>query len=248
MNTEQAELILKLLKTKTRAPVRRREIYIDDDTKEQTAGFTKIVRDTHPIDFPVHWGEFVLKKHEKDPFAPLSPYYINLRNLPQDLVSDIASQLTKLKFSKTPDCIAGIPNGVVPFAKKYSEITGIPYEDFLTKEALDGQRSIVSYGQPLNRSKNLLLFEDVLNEGTSSREAIRVSEYLGYQIIGIGAFFEREQGGLQYLQDLGFEIHAVMSLTPTMDFCRQIGRITQETYDEIINYKNLESSYKRNSL
>ncbi len=144
MRTEQAELILKLLNTKTRAPVRRREIYIDEDTQEQTARFTKNFRDTHPIDFPVHPGEFVLKKHEKDPFAPLSPYYINLRNLPQDLVANISQALSGLKFSKQPDFVTGVPEGTLPFAKKYAEITGIPYADFLIKEELIDAVSSIS--------------------------------------------------------------------------------------------------------
>ena len=55
-----------LFDTPTHAPVRRRRIV------DGQADFYKIERDTFPVDFAQE-GEFVLKKHETDSMAELSP-------------------------------------------------------------------------------------------------------------------------------------------------------------------------------
>lgn len=233
------ELINKLLETKIRAKIKRREIYEDEDTGEKIARFTTVVRDTHPIDFPVHPGEFVLKLHEKYPFAPLSPYYINLRNLPHELVLDLTQALTELKFAQKPDCVTGIPDGAVPFARKYSEITGIPYEDFLMKEDAHDQRCIISHQKTLTSPKQLLLIEDTITTGTSIREAVRVSEYLGYKIAGIAGIFDREQNGVPDLRNAGYDTKTVFRLTETLYHLSTNHLVSQKQCDNVLGYINI---------
>lgn len=69
-----------LFTTKTVAPVRRRTANPDG-----TYSFEKVSRPTSPVDF-AQPGEFALKIHETRPDAPLSPIYVNLREMPEELV------------------------------------------------------------------------------------------------------------------------------------------------------------------
>ncbi len=82
LTQSQQALADSLLSTKTEAKVGRRRKNPDGSYELYTT-----VRPTSPIDFPVNDEEFALKSHEHNIEDPLSPIYINLRNLPEDLLS-----------------------------------------------------------------------------------------------------------------------------------------------------------------
>lgn len=218
--------------TKTRAKVRRRKQLANGQYE-----FYLVERDTRPIDFRVNPGEFVFKHHEKTPGAPLSPMYINLRNLPEELVEEIAKNLSFIRLDEKVDFCTGIPKAAIPFAQKFSEITKIPYITIYSKEDGEAKRSIVpAKDAPRGSGKKLLIIDDLITKGNSKIEAFEIAKNLGYEIAGLLVLFDREEGGVEQLQNMGYKVFSVMKLKPTLKYYLESGKITQDQFDETMDY------------
>lgn len=124
----QIALLETLWATETEAKVGRRF-----ENPDGSYRFEHIVRPTRPIDFAQE-GEFVLKAHERKPDAPLSPYYINLRNLPDDLLTLVAEAIAEATGDLKVNLCTGIPSAGDPIAERFSEITHIPLIQILVKQ------------------------------------------------------------------------------------------------------------------
>lgn len=232
MNESQKKLADLLWKIKIKAKVRRRR-QLPDGSYE----FYLVVRDTRPIDFRVDPGEFVFKHHEKTPEAPLSPMYINLRNLPENLVKAIAQTLTKIKLPQKPDYLTGIPKAALPITQAYSRITKIPEIQIFDKEDGEAKRAVIPYkNAPKGNGKKLLIIDDLITKGHSKLEAFKIAKKLGYKIVGLLLLFDRQEGGVEELQKMGYKIYAAMKLKPTLKYFLKSKKITQRQYDETISY------------
>lgn len=232
MTKSQKKLADLLWNTKIHAKVRRRKQLPDGSYK-----FYLAYRDTRPIDFRVDPGEFVFKHHEKNPGAPLSPMYINLRNLPENLVDEIAKNLASIKFNQNLDFCTGIPKAAIPFAKKYSQISKIPYVEIYDKEDEEAKRAVVrAKNAPKGSGKKLLIIDDLITKGLSKLEAFKIAKDLGYKIVALLVLFDRQEGGVEYLQKLGYKVYAAMQLKPTLEHYLESGKITMEQYEETIKY------------
>lgn len=232
MTESQRKLADLLWKTKIQAKVRRRK-----QLKGGSYDFYLVVRDTRPIDFRVDPGEFVFKHHEKTPGAPLSPMYINLRNLPENLVEIIAQTLAKIKLSQKPDCLTGIPKAAMPFSKAYSRITKIPEIQIFDKEDGEAERAVIPYkNAPKGNGKKLLIIDDLITKGNSKLEAFKIAKDLGYKIIGLLLLFDRQEGGVEELRKMGYKIYAAMKLKPTLKYFLDSEKITIEQYKETMDY------------
>lgn len=232
MNKSQKELADLLWETKTKAKVRRRRQLPDG-----SYDFYLVVRETRPIDFRVDPGEFVFKHHEKNPGAPLSPMYINLRNLAEDLVEAIAQTLAKVELHLKPDFLAGIPKAALPIVSAYSKITKIPELQIFDKEDGEAKRSIIPHkNAPKGGNKKLLIIDDLITKGNSKLEAFRIAEDLGYRILALLVLFDRQEGGVEELKKLGYRVYASMKLKPTLKYYLDSGKITKEHYKETLAY------------
>ena len=143
LTKSQQELADLLINTKIKAKVRRRKQNTDGSFE-----FYYVVRDTAPVDFRVDPGEFAFVHHEKNPTALLSPIIVNLRNLPQSLISKIALTLAEVKLKKRPDFCTGIPNAATPFAKEFSKVSRIPYVAIFEKDDNPGKPRILPTKNP----------------------------------------------------------------------------------------------------
>ena len=238
MTTSQKKLADLLWETKIRAKVRRRKQLADG-----IYDFYLTVRDTRPIDFRVDPGEFVFKHHEKIPGAPLSPMYINLRNLPDNLVWAIAQTLAKIKLPQKPDFLAGIPKAAIPIAQAYSKIAKIPYIQIFDKEGGEAKRAVIPYKNgPKGNGKKLLIIDDLITKGNSKLEAFKIAKDLGYKIIGLLLLFDRQEGGVEELQKMGYKIYAAMKLKPTLKYFLDSGKISKDQYKETLEYLSKSKS------
>ena len=78
-------------------------------------------------------GAFRLKLHETNPTAPLSPYYISMREADVEpgafpgLLEQIARSIhtDSLRMGVMADCIVGIPNAGNSIADGVSELSGL---------------------------------------------------------------------------------------------------------------------------
>lgn len=232
MTESQKKLADLLWKTKIKAKVRRRK-QLPDGSYE----FYLVVRDTRPIDFRVDPGEFVFKHHEKTPGAALSPMYINLRNLPEKLTLQIAKNLAKIKLSEKVDFCTAIPKAATPIAESYSHLTKIPLIKIYNKEDGEAKRSIIpAKNAPYGNGKRLLIIDDLITKGQSKLEAFNIAKTLGYKIVGLLILFDRQEGGVEELQKMGYKIYAAMKLKPTLKCYLDQGKISKQQYKETMEY------------
>jgi len=231
----QKEVMDLMWETKTEAKVRRRV-----GNHEEGMWFEEVVRPTSPIDFAQN-GEFALKLHETKPEAPLSPYYVNLRGLPENLLIKVAEAIAESTEETGAEVCVGIPNAGDPIAEKFSAITNIPIVKIFGKAESASSRKIVpstSAPRGVRRLSNLLLIDDLVTEAGTKFEAAQVAEGLGYNIAGIAILVDRQQGGREQLETKGYKLFAPLPISGVFEYYLSTGRIDQRKYSECMSYLN----------
>lgn len=223
----QESLAHVLFDTKTQAKVRRR-ITLPDGQYQ----FADVVRPTSPIDF-AQPGEFALKLHEKTPHAPLFPIYINLRNLPEEVLDGVGKSMAEIPSETSPDFCTGIPNAGTPLAQAYSRHTGLEYVDIFGKEETSGGRRITAGGKDYKGGK-VRLIDDLVTQADTKLEAIRAAQELGLTVTDTFVLVDREQGGKQQLQRQGHDLKSVFTLKQMLEFYVRTGKMSQQMYHETL--------------
>lgn len=226
------ELLDLFFNTKTSAKVLRRK-----GLSPGSYQFYDIVRETRPIDFPVDQTEFALKIHEVKPDASLSPYYINLRNLPEELLDRIADVLAELRLKVRPDFCTGIPKTAVTMAQKYASVSKIPFVDLFEKTGTDTDRKIeVKSDAPAGGGRNIIIIDDVVSQARSKFEAIAAAQKAGYNVVGILVLVDREQGGAREMKRKGYTVYSVFKISSIMRYYLQSGKIKKDQYNKVVSY------------
>jgi orotate phosphoribosyltransferase len=230
LTANQEQLLSLLFDTTTVAPIRRRV--------QQTDGyyrFEKIEREVPLISFAQDETEFALKIHETDPDAPLSPLYINLRNLNDEVLEQIQTVFTEQDIPKT-DVVIGIPNAGVKLAEIYSRATHIPVLPLLRKEETPTERRVVSDKKRVYYGESATILDDLASHGNSKLEAIREVEAVGVWVEQVVVLIDRQQGAGDLLKQQGYPFMSMLTLTDIVDFGIRTGRITPEQYHGIHSY------------
>lgn len=202
--------------------------------------------ETHPFAFtPNPERYFALKLHETKPDSPLSPYYVNLRNLPDSLLKPIAQALASLNFKEQPQYCTGIPKAAIPLVKAFTKESRIDFVDIFDKEEhSDGSRVITGKDKvvdptglaiDLSKKPSLLIVDDLITEAGTKFEAIKAAEQLGFRVSGVAVLFDREQGGVQQLEEKGYPVYTALSLSKALDYYHQSGAITNKEYSQTID-------------
>ena len=196
----------------------------------------------------IKFGAFKLKLHEKNPDAPLSPIYIDLRNLPDEIYQTIAELMAEILKNEKYGYIAGVPNAGDPIADALGEITKCPPLK-LEKVERNGKRKVV----PLEKEWNLryirdfkkshpnasfensvVIIDDLITHADSKLETI---EALGLPVKKIVVVVNREQGGKEQLEKRGYKLEAIFSLTKDLlPLYVKYKKIAQERANEVIEY------------
>lgn len=202
----------------------------------------------------IQFGAFRLKLHEKNPDAPLSPIYLNLRTpenpnksgpLDQELVDEIGCYLYGVACTKRLyyNCVAGIPYAGDPFANAFSKAPSagftIPVFRFV-KEGVAGDRRIGGVKESIRTTwmpiPIALLIDDLITEADSKIEAIREARKAGYIVRDVLVLVDREQGGKEELEKIGVRLHAGFTLTVLLEYYVEEGMITEEKRKEVLGY------------
>ncbi len=193
--------------------------------------FETVIRPTSPIDF-AQPGEFALKLHEKHPEAPLSPVYINLRNLPPELLDQVGVAMAGVDIPSLPDYCVGIPSAGDPIAEVYSSRTGIGRAELLRKEVGEGGRKIVPLesGEPLTGSVRLV--DDLITQADTKLEAIQAIESFGLVVSDIVVLVDREQGGGDQLREAGYNLYSAFTMQQMLDFYLRSEKIDDLQYED----------------
>lgn len=218
-----------LFDTPTVAKVRRR--FVDEVGGFQ---FTRIERPTFPVDFAQE-GEFVLKIHDKTPDAPLSPIFINLRNLPSPLLEQFGTVMKELDQGDRPDFCTGIPEAGTPLGQAYGESTGVPFIEPMTKIEEGATRKLIPRGL-IGNGESIRIIDDIGTGGDTKLEAAEIIERSGFRVHDISVLVDREQGARELIESKGHTFKAAFKITQLLQFGLRTERITQEQFDTIEEY------------
>lgn len=227
----QQELADLLLNTKIEAKVIRRK-----QKQDSSYYLEETQRSTSPIDFAKNPGEFALKIHEVKPDAPLSPIYVNLRNLPEQVLEKIAQVLSEVKLETPQEFCTGVPKAALVIAQRFSRASNIPFIDVFEKIGQNTDRKIViKKGVKPKPDTKLLVIDDVVAHGKSKLEALEAAKQVGFYV-NMLVLIDREQGGVQQVEAEGCRVYAAMKLTDILDYYMEKQMITQEQYQKSIDY------------
>jgi len=190
---------------------------------------------------------FRLKLHEKDPDAPLSPFYFNLRSdnpKPGPLTLEIIPAISALFYGMACmrqlkfDHVAGIPRAGNPFASTLSRLDRNPMSLLtLGKTEEGGSRQIgaIESGK-FEEGDTVLLIDDLITQADSKLEAIKSLETAGLRVTDVLVFLDREQGGARALRAAGYNLHAVFTITELLDLYLEERLLSDSIHGEIKAY------------
>ena len=101
-------------------------------------------------------------------------------------------------------------------------------------------------GADVAKGDNLLFFDDVISEGLSKVEGIKPLQELGANVKHLLVVVNREHGGKEKLEQLGYVVHALAKISDIIPSLLKNGHITREQADDVLDYvKQFSSSNTR---
>lgn len=178
----------------------------------------------------IKFGRFTLKSGIE------SPFYVDLRPLASDpkILKKLANYLLDMLPLDNFDLICGVPYAALPMATAMSLESYLPLiikrkeaKQYGTKKILEG---IFTKGQ------NCLLVEDVITSGTSLLETIPEIENEGITVSDIVVVLDRQQGGKEILENKGFRVHTLFTISEVCAMLKEEGHLTDDEVERINDF------------
>lgn len=181
------------------------------------------------------FGSFRIKSGD------LSPYYIDLARLlasPKDLctIADITANETR-RISRTNriDKLASVELKGALILPSIACRTDLPCVVVRKEEKTYGATGRIA-GANVEPGDHILFFDDVISEGLSKLEAIRPLEELGARIENIVVVVDRQQGGRENLEKLGYKLHALSRVSDLVKSLNENSKISKEQLNAVLDY------------
>ncbi|MGA2967700.1 MAG: orotidine-5'-phosphate decarboxylase [Candidatus Levyibacteriota bacterium] len=181
------------------------------------------------------------QKDPQNPDIPLLPYYANLRGGTQEnykvMARALAEALAKNEISF--DYITGIPSTGNAIAIALAGLLGKQYYEILEKsgEGTDREFHVRAFRDDEPRPEpdaRALLIDDLITRARTKKEAEEELVKSGFEVSGHGVVYDREEGGMEEMQEAGIEIVAGLTATQLFAVAREIGKVSDEGYDTIL--------------
>jgi orotate phosphoribosyltransferase len=185
------------------------------------------------------FGRFKIKS------GATSPYYIDLTRIlsePQQLciIAELAAKKVKaISSADRIDKLASIELKGALIAPSIACNLNLPCIIVRKEEKAYGVTGRIA-GAEVARGDNILFFDDVISEGLSKVEGIKPLQDQGGNVKHLLVVVNREHGGKEKLEKLGFKVHALAKITDiVLSLCRE-KHISREQSDNVLDYiKNL---------
>jgi uridine monophosphate synthetase len=91
-------------------------------------------------------------------------------------------------------------------------------------------------GADVAKGDNVLFFDDVISEGLSKIEGIKPLTELGANVKHMLVVVNREHGGKEKLEQLGYKIHALAKITDIVNSLYANKHISKEEATKVLDY------------
>ena len=187
----------------------------------------------------IRFGNFRLKLHEKNPDAPLSPIYIDLRLLRSfpDVIDSAVDVYRDLSNDFVFDVYADVPTAATPIVAILSHVTRVPMISPRKDEKRHGTTAPID--GIFVPGQRVLLVDDLITNAGSKLETISVLEDNRLIVSGVVVLVDREQGGGLELEKKGYACRAAFRLTELLEFYSRTGLIHRDDYKRTLGYLHL---------
>ena len=181
------------------------------------------------------FGSFRIKS------GALSPYYIDLACLlssPKDLfnVTEVATnEVREIMKTEKIDKLASIELKGALLLPSIACKVNLPCIVVRKEEKAYGVTGRIA-GAEVVKGESILFFDDVISEGLSKLEGIKPLEELGTHVKNVMVVVDREQGGKENLEKLGYKVCALAKVSELVNSLFQSKHISQEQRDAVLNY------------
>jgi orotate phosphoribosyltransferase len=181
------------------------------------------------------FGSFKIKS------GAISPYYIDLARLlsaPKQLccVADLAAeQVREIMVSDRIDKLASIELKGALILPSIACKVNLPCIVVRKEEKAYGVTGRL-VGADVARGDGILFFDDVISEGLSKVEGIKPLQALGGNVKHLLVVVNREQGGKENLEKLGFRVHALAKISEIVNSLYHNKHISKEQVNEVLDY------------
>ncbi|MBS7633274.1 orotate phosphoribosyltransferase [Candidatus Bathyarchaeota archaeon] len=181
------------------------------------------------------FGAFKIKS------GAISPYYIDLACLlssPRDfctIADSVAEEITKITASSKIDKLATIELKGALILPSIGCKLELPCIIVRKEDKAYGVTGRIA-GAEVTKGEKILFFDDVVTEGLAKLEGIKPLEELGAKISHLMVVVDREQGGRENLEKLGYKVHALATITDLVEKLVQSNRIPEKHAQAVLDY------------
>ena len=183
----------------------------------------------------IKFGTFKIKS------GAASPYYVDLARLlssPKELcaIVDIASgKIREIMASERIDKLASIELKGALIVPSIACRLDLPCIVVRKEEKAYGVTGRIA-GAEVAKGENILFFDDVISEGFSKLEGIKPLQDLGAHVKHLIVVVNREQGGKENLEKLGYEVHALAKISDIVDSLYRSRSISKAQMNAVLDY------------
>jgi len=181
------------------------------------------------------FGSFRIKS------GALSPYYIDLACLlssPKEFcaIAEIAAgTIRQIMVSDRVDKLASIELKGALILSSIACRVDLPCVVVRKEDKAYGVTGRVA-GAEVAQGDSIVFFDDVVSEGLSKLEGIKPLEERGAHVKHLLVVVDREQGGRENLEKLGYHVHALAKISEIVSALYQSESISKEQADVVLGY------------